>query len=168
MKVIYPGSFDPVTNGHLDIIKRCSNKFDDVIIAVLNNIHKKGLFSVQERITLLEETTKEFANVEIDSFSGLLVDYAKQKNCLTIIKGIRAVSDFEYEMMMALANRKIYEDIETLLMASKGEYIYLSSSLVKEIAAYGGDIDCFVPKSVEKALVDKYKGVLNNGCFKAY
>ncbi len=157
MKVIYPGSFDPVTNGHLDIIERCSNQFDNVIIAVLNNIHKKGLFTVKERIMLLEETTKEFSNVEIDSFSGLLVDYAKQKNCSTIIKGIRAVSDFEYEMMMALANRKIYEGIETLLMASKGEYIYLSSSLVKEIAGYGGDIDCFVPKNVAEALVDKYK-----------
>lgn len=158
MKVIYPGSFDPVTYGHLDIIKRCSNKFDEVIIAVLNNIHKKGFFTVKERIALLKETTEGFENVEVDSFSGLLTDYAKEKNISTIIKGVRAVSDFEYEMQMALANRKIYEDFETLLLASKGEYIYLSSSLVKEIAAYGGDISCFVPKVVEEALVDKYKG----------
>ncbi|MDR7869905.1 MAG: pantetheine-phosphate adenylyltransferase [Tissierellaceae bacterium] len=158
MKAIYPGSFDPVTYGHLDIIKRCASRFDTVIIAVLNNKSKKGLFSVEERIELLKETTKEFPNIEIDSFSGLLTDYARQKGCSTIIRGLRAVSDFEYEMQMALVNRKIYRDMETLFLVSKGEYAYLSSSIVKEIASYGGDITCFVPKIVEEELINKYKG----------
>ena len=160
MKVVYPGSFDPVTYGHLDIIGRCSDKFDHVIIAVLNNVSKKGLFSVEERIALLKETTKEFPNVEIDSFSGLLTEYAKQKNCSTMIRGLRAVSDFEYEMQMALVNRKTYNQMETLFMVPSAEHVYLSSSIVKEIAYYGGEVSCFVPKIVENALVDKYKGGL--------
>lgn len=160
MKVIYPGSFDPVTYGHLDIIKRCSNKFDTVVIAVLNNISKKSLFSVEERIALLKETTKHFSNIEIDTFSGLLTDYAKQKGCSTIVRGLRAVSDFEYEMQMALVNRKTYDDMETLFMVSSAEHVYLSSSIVKEISSYGGEVTCFVPKVVEDALINKYKGGL--------
>ena len=158
MKVIYPGSFDPVTYGHLDIIKRCVNRFDTVIIAVLNNKSKKSLFTVEERISLLQDTTKDYPNIEIDFFSGLLTEYAKEKGCSTIIRGLRAVSDFEYEMQMALVNRKTYRNMETLFMVSKGEYVYLSSSIVKEIAFYGGDIACFVPKVVQEALVNKYKG----------
>ena len=157
---IYPGSFDPVTFGHLDIIKRCSKKFDTVVIAVLNNMSKKSLFTVEERISLLKETTKDFLNVEIDTFSGLLTDYAKAKGCSTMIRGLRAVSDFEYEMQMALVNRKIYDEMETLFMVSSGEHVYLSSSIVKEISSYGGEIKSFVPKVVEDALINKYKGGL--------
>jgi|SRR5690625_1209313 len=158
MKVIYPGSFDPVTYGHLDIIERCANKFDHVIIAVLNNVSKKSTFSIDERIRLLEETTKHLDNIEVDSFSGLLADYAEKKKCNTMIRGLRAVSDFEYEMQMALVNRKMNENIETLFMVSSSEYVYLSSSIVKEIASYGGNISCFVPKVVEEALRDTLEG----------
>ncbi len=160
MKVIYPGSFDPVTYGHLDIIKRCSKKFDYVIIAVLNNTSKKGFFNIEERIRLLKETTKEFDNIEIDSFYGLLADYAKEKKCSTMIRGLRAVSDYEYEMQMALVNRKLDPDIETLFMVSSSEYVYLSSSIVKEVALHGGKIDSFVPKVVEKSLKNKIRGDL--------
>lgn len=158
MKVIYPGSFDPVTNGHLDIIKRCSKKFDHVIIGVLNNNSKQGLFSIEERINLLKETTKDLHNIEIDSFSGLLTEFAKKKECSTMIRGLRAVSDFEYEMQMALVNKKIYDDIETLFMVSSSQYVYLSSSIVKEIASFGGNISCFVPKVVEDSINMKLKG----------
>ncbi len=160
MKVIYPGSFDPVTYGHLDIIKRCSKKFEHVIIAVLNNISKKSFFNVEERIELLKETTKEFDNVEIDSFSGLLANYAKQKKCNTMIRGLRAVSDYEYEMQMALVNRRLDPEIETLFMVPSTEFVYLSSSIVKEIAIHGGSIDSFVPKTVEDKLKNKIKGGL--------
>lgn len=158
MKVIYPGSFDPVTYGHLDIIERCAKKFDHVIVSVLSNSSKRGLFSIEERLELLRETTKEYPNVEIDSFSGLLIDYAEKKNCRTMIRGLRAVSDFEYEMQMALVNRKLHEDIETLFMVSKGEHVYLSSSIVREIASYNGDVSCFVPEVVKQALEKKYRG----------
>lgn len=158
MKVIYPGSFDPVTFGHLDIIERCSQKFGHVIVAVLNNSSKNGTFSIEERIELLKETTKHLDNVEIDAFSGLLAEYVEKKECDILIRGLRAVSDFEYEMQMALVNRKMNRDIETLFMVSRGEHVYLSSSIVREIASYGGNVSCFVPKPVERALKDKFKG----------
>lgn len=158
MKVIYPGSFDPVTNGHLDIIKRCSQKFECVIIGVLNNNSKNGLFSIEERLHLLRETTKDLHNVEVDSFSGLLTEFAKKKKCNTMIRGLRAVSDFEYEMQMALVNKKIYDDIETLFMVSSSQHVYLSSSIVKEIATFGGNISCFVPEIVEESINKKLKG----------
>ena len=157
MKVIYPGSFDPVTFGHLDIIERCSQKFGHVIVAVLNNSSKNGTFSIEERIELLKETTKHLDNVEIDAFSGLLAEYVEKKECDILIRGLRAVSDFEYEMQMALVNRKMNRDIETLFMVSRGEHVYLSSSIVREIASYGGNVSCFVPKPVERALKDKFK-----------
>ncbi len=160
MKVIYPGSFDPVTFGHLDIIERCSKKFDKVIIAVLNNTSKEPTFSTEERLYLLNETTKHLKNLEIDTFNGLLTDYALEKKCSTLIRGLRAVSDFEYEMQMALVNRKIGNDIETLFMVPRSEYVYLSSSIVKEIASFNGNISCFVPKVVEDALMNKVKGGL--------
>ncbi len=159
MKVIYPGSFDPVTYGHLDIIQRCSEKFEHVIIGVLNNSSKKGLFTVEERIELLKETTKGLDNIEIDSFSGLLADYVKEKKCSIVIRGLRAVSDYEYEMQMALVNRKLDENIETLFMVSRSEYVYLSSSIVKEVATHGGNISSFVPEFVEKKLKNKIRGV---------
>ncbi|HEY4543662.1 MAG TPA: pantetheine-phosphate adenylyltransferase [Tissierellaceae bacterium] len=157
MEVIYPGSFDPVTYGHLDIIERCAKKFDNVVVAVLNNNSKKGTFTIEERLELLRETTKKYPNVEIDSFSGLLTDYAKHRDCTTLIRGLRAISDFEYEMQMALVNRKMNDDLETLFMISRGEHVYLSSSIVREIAYYGGNVSCFVPKVVEEALIEKYR-----------
>lgn len=158
MKVIYPGSFDPVTYGHLDIIERAAKSFDTVIVAVLNNTSKKSLFTLEEKISLLKETTKDLPNVEIDYFSGLLSDYAKQKKCNNMIRGLRAISDFEYEMQMASVNKKINNDIETYFMVSSNQYAYLSSSIVKEVAVFGGSISCFVPNVVEKALKDKFKG----------
>ncbi|WP_422485173.1 pantetheine-phosphate adenylyltransferase [Gudongella sp. DL1XJH-153] len=158
MRVIYPGSFDPVTNGHLDIIQRCSDRFDQVIISVLDNKRKSSVFTVDERIKLLEESTKELHNIEIDSFTGLLTDYAKKKGCSTIIRGLRAVSDFEYEMQLALINRKTYPDLETLFMVSSTGVSFLSSSLVREIASFNGEISCFVPEVVEDALKEKFKG----------
>lgn len=158
MRVIYPGSFDPVTNGHLDIIRRCSEKFDKVIISVLINTRKESVFNVQERIELLNEATEDLSNIEIDSFSGLLFEYAKQKKCSTIIRGLRAVSDYEYEMQLALVNRKLHPKLETLFMVASTEVSFLSSSLVKEIASFNGEVSCFVPKVVEEALKEKFKG----------
>ncbi len=158
MVVIYPGSFDPVTYGHLDIIDRCSKKFDKIIVSVLNNQSKKSMFTIEERVELLEKVLEEYDNVEVDTFSGLLVDYAREKNCTTMIRGLRAVSDFEYEMQMALVNKKLDEDIETFFMVSRGKYAYLSSSIVKEIAMFDGNVSCFVPEIVELALKEKIKG----------
>lgn len=160
MKAVYPGSFDPVTNGHLDIIERASKKVDHLIVAVLNNPSKKSTFSLEERIYLLEEVTKRFPNVEVDHFSGLLTDYAVTKDCTTMIRGLRAVSDFEYEMQMALVNKKINHKIETFFMVSSSEYAYLSSSIVREVAMLGGNVSCFVPKIIEEALKSKFKGGL--------
>lgn len=158
MRVIYPGSFDPLTNGHLDIIQRCTERFDSVIIAVLNNTKKASVFTVEERIELIKEAVKDYDNVEIDSFSGLLTEYAKKKKCTTIIRGLRAVSDFEYEMQLALVNRKTYPDLETLFLVSSTGVSFLSSSIVKEVAAFNGEISCFVPVNVEMALKEKFKG----------
>ncbi|MBC8588619.1 pantetheine-phosphate adenylyltransferase [Paratissierella segnis] len=158
MNVIYPGSFDPITYGHLDIIKRCSSKFDKVIVGVLSNSSKKVIFTIDERVELIRKCTKELKNVEVDSFSGLLIDFAKQKNCPNIVRGLRAVSDFEYEMQMALVNRKLYPELETYFMVSGNQYSFLSSSIVKEIAMLNGNISCFVPKVVEEKLVNKIRG----------
>ncbi len=142
---LYPGSFDPCTNGHLDIIKRASAVFDKVIVAVLCNSSKNPLFSAQERVELIEKATKNIENIEIISFSGLLVDCMKEHGANIVIKGLRAVSDFEYEFQMALINRKLCEDFETLLMPASTEYMFLSSSIVKEIASYDGDLTGLVP-----------------------
>lgn len=161
MKAVYPGSFDPVTLGHLDIIERASKKVDKLIVAVLNNPSKKNTFTLEERIELLKTVTKHIPNVEIDSFAGLLTDYAVAKNCTTMIRGLRAVSDFEYEMQMALVNKKINNKIETFFMVSSSEYAYLSSSIVREVAMLGGNISCFVPKEVEDALKIKFRGGLD-------
>ena len=157
MKVVYPGSYDPITNGHLDIIERCSKQFEHVIVAVLNNPSKDSVFTIEERMFFLKQTTSHLNNVEIDNFSGLLSEYVIKKNCTTTVRGLRAVSDYEYEMQMALVNKKINKDLETLFMVSSTEFVYLSSSIVKEIAKLGGDISCFVPPVVEKALKNKNK-----------
>lgn len=157
MTVIYPGSFDPITNGHLDIIKRCSEKFDKVIVSILNNTSKETMFTVEERAHLLKEVVKDFNNVEVDTFSGLLIDYADEKGVTTMVRGLRAISDFEYEMQMALVNRKLNPDIETLFMVSSSEYAFLSSSIVKEIVTFGGDVSCLVPKVVQEALKEKIR-----------
>ncbi len=160
MNAIYPGSFDPLTYGHIDIIERCSEKFDQVTVAVLQNKHKVGLFTTQERLNLIQETTKHLKNVKVDYFSGLLIDYAKKIDTNIIVKGLRAVSDFEYEMQMALANKKLYPKLETFFMVSNMKYSFLSSSIVREVSELGGDVSSFVPKIVEEALKDKIKGGL--------
>ncbi|WDV47652.1 pantetheine-phosphate adenylyltransferase [Clostridiaceae bacterium M8S5] len=159
MIVVYPGSFDPITYGHLDIIKRCSKKFDKVIISILKNDAKKTLFNVQERVALIKEATKHLDNIEVDSFSGLLVDYVKQKNISLIVKGLRMVADFEYEMQMAMINKRLNKEVETVFLMSSSEYIFLSSSAVKQAARAGGDISGFVPPIVREAINQKIKGV---------
>ncbi|TCO78993.1 pantetheine-phosphate adenylyltransferase [Marinisporobacter balticus] len=154
---VCPGSFDPVTNGHLDIIKRTSKMMDKVIVAVLYNPSKNPLFSVEERITLLREVTKDIPNIEIDCFSGLLVDYVKEKRINAIVKGLRAVSDFEYEFQMALMNKKLNPEVETIFMMTSSEFSYLSSSIIKETFKFKGCIDGLVPDKVKKALEKKYE-----------
>jgi pantetheine-phosphate adenylyltransferase len=155
---VYPGSFDPVTYGHLDIIKRASQICDHLIVAVLNNTSKTSLFTLEERIALLKEVTKDLPNVEIDGFRDLLIRYMKSKNARVIIRAIRSVSDYEYELQLATLNRKLGEDVETLFMTSSPEYSYLSSSVVREIASFNGPVDELVPEVVEKALRQKFSG----------
>ena len=141
---IYPGSFDPVTLGHIDVIKRASKLFDHLIIGVLNNRAKTPLFSVEERVKMLEEVTKDIPNVEVQSFDGLLVDFMRQNHAKVIVRGLRAITDFEYELQLAQMNRVIAPEIDTLFLTTNLKYAYLSSSTVKEVAAYGGDISNFV------------------------
>lgn len=160
MRAIYPGSFDPVTYGHLDIIERAAEKVNHLVVAILENKSKTSFFTLEEKIQMLEEATKHIPNVEIDSFQGLLVDYTVKKDCYTMIRGLRAVSDFEYEMQMALVNKKLSDKIETFFMVSSNEHAYLSSSIVREVASFGGDISCFVPKFVEEAMKKKIQGGL--------
>lgn len=146
--VVYPGSFDPCTNGHLDVIARAAKLFDHVIVAVLVNNSKFPLFTVEERVELLKIATSEYSNVEIRSFSGLLVDFMKQVDSTVIIKGIRALSDFEFEFQMALTNHALYPDVDTLLIPTSQDYMFLSSSIVKEIAKYGGPLEGLVPEAL--------------------
>ncbi|MBU9720465.1 MULTISPECIES: pantetheine-phosphate adenylyltransferase [Bacillaceae] len=153
---VCPGSFDPVTLGHLDIITRGAKVFDKVIVAVLNNRNKSPLFTVEERLDLLRQTTSDLKNVEVDSFDGLLIDYVKNKNANAIIKGLRAVSDFEYELQMASINRNLNEDVETFFMMTNNKYSYLSSSIVKEVAKYHAPVSDLVPGIVEEALKKKF------------
>lgn len=149
MKIaVYPGSFDPCTNGHLDIITRASGIFDKIIVAVLENSDKIPLFSAEERVDMIRGLTAEIDNVSVTSFSGLLVDFMKEVGADVVIRGLRAVSDFEYEFQMALTNRKLFSDFETLFLPSSTEYMFLSSSIVKEVAGYGGNLDGLVPVSV--------------------
>ncbi|HLW99591.1 MAG TPA: pantetheine-phosphate adenylyltransferase [Candidatus Acidoferrales bacterium] len=149
---IYPGSFDPVTNGHLDLIERGTKIFDRLVVAVLRNLDKEPLFPTQERVDMLREVTRQWANVEVDVFDGLLVDYARKRNAQVILRGIRAFSDYEYELQMALMNRRLESNIETVFMMPAEKYSYLSSRLVREIAHLGGDIKGLVPPVVEQRL----------------
>ena len=154
---ICPGSFDPVTNGHLDVIARANKNFDRLIVTVMTNSGKNPMFSVEERVSMLERCCKEFENVEISAYSGLLVDYAKVVGAQSIVKGLRAVSDFEYEYQMAMINRKLCPEIETIFLISSEQYSYLSSSIVKEVARYNGNISDLVPAFVEAEVKLKLK-----------
>ena len=152
---ICPGSFDPVTNGHLDLIERAAKIFDKLIVSVLRNQEKEPLFNLDERLEMLREVTQRFPNVEIDSFAGLLMEYARQKQARVILRGIRAVSDYEYELQMALMNRKLEPQVETVFMLPGEAYSYLSSRLVREVARLGGSLKGLVPAIVEERLRDK-------------
>jgi pantetheine-phosphate adenylyltransferase len=154
--VVYPGSFDPLTNGHLDVVQRAAKLFDRVIMAVARNEGKQPTFTLQERVTLVGQSVAHLPNVKADAFDGLLVDYVKGQGAQAIIRGLRAVSDFEFEFQLALMNRKLSEDIETIFMMPKDTYTFLSSRIVKEIARHGGDISAFVPDCVQAALRQKF------------
>jgi len=153
---IYPGSFDPVTNGHLDIIERGLNLFDKIIVAILTNPQKKFLFKLEERIEMLEDSLKGFAGVAIDTFDGLTVDFAARCQAQGILRGLRAMSDFEYEFQMALMNRRLNRDIQTIFLMTGLRWIYTSSSIIKEAAQFGGNIEGMVPPLVEKKIREKY------------
>ena len=154
---VYPGSFDPCTNGHLDIITRASKLFDKVVVAVLVNSSKTPLFSAEERVAMIKKVTSDLDNVEVVSFSGLLVDFIKEHNADIVLKGLRAVSDFEYEFQMALTNKKLSDSFETLFLPTSAEYMFLSSSVVKEIARYEGNLDGLVPKELSEVIIERCK-----------
>lgn len=157
--VIYPGSFDPITNGHLDIIERAVNLFDKVIISVVHNAEKgQPLFSIEERKGMVLESVSSFQNIEVDSFEGLMVDHANKYKAVAAIRGLRALSDFEFEFKMALMNRSLNDDISTLFLMPHAKYTHLSSSMVKEAASLGGSVSEYVPAHVDKALKKKYAG----------
>ncbi len=147
-KAVCPGSFDPITNGHLDIIERTSRLFDDVTVLVVINPEKKPAFTPQERMDMISRVTSHLDNVHVDCYYGLLVDYIKEKNITTIVKGLRVMTDFEYELQMAMTNRTLYPEAETLFLTAKQKNMYLSSSLVKQVAAFKGDISSFIPMSI--------------------
>ena len=154
---VYPGSFDPITNGHLDIIKRAANIVDHLTVAVLNNNVKTPLFSVEERVNILKEVTKDIPNVSVESFQGLLIDYAKEKDIHVSVRGLRAITDFEYELQIAQTNSKLSNgELDTIFLTTSLEYSYLSSSSVKEIASFNGDITPLVPEYVAKLVYEKY------------
>jgi pantetheine-phosphate adenylyltransferase len=152
---VYPGSFDPITEGHLDIIRRASKTFDELVVLVLINPDKKGLFDIEEREALIQKVTKNIANVKVEAFHGLLVNYMKDRELNIIVKGLRAVTDFEYEFQMALMNRKLSPTIETVFMMTSAQYSYLSSSSVKQVAKFGGDLNDLVPREIINDVVNK-------------
>lgn len=154
---VYPGSFDPITNGHLDIIERASKIFDKVVVGVLNNKNKKPKFTSEERVMLIKRVTKHLPNVETASFDGLLVDFAREHSASVIIKGLRTVNDFEYEFQMALLNKTLDNDCETMFMMTNSKYSYISSSMVNELAGYNGDLAGLVPTDIIHYIKDKYK-----------
>ena len=155
-RAIYPGSFDPVTFGPLDLIERSAKIFDEVIIGVLNNSAKNALFTVEERVAMIEDLVRQYPNVTVDSFDGLLVDYAKKKEAAVIIRGLRAVTDFEYEIQIAQTNNVEYPELETIFLTTGLHYSYLSSTIVREFASYGGDISRFVPAEIIPLIQAKY------------
>lgn len=156
-RAIYPGSFDPITFGHMDIIERSAKMFDEIIVAVLNNSQKNSLFSVDERVTIIKDLTKNFTNVKVMSFEGLLVDFADQVDANIIIRGLRAVTDFEYEIQIAQTNHVENPKLDTVFLTTSLNYSYLSSSVVREFASYGGDISKFVPEEIIPLILEKYK-----------
>ena len=156
-RAMYPGSFDPVTLGHLDIVKRSAAIFDEVVIAVLSHSAKTPLFSVEERVKMIVEATRDIPNVSVETFSGLTIEFAKQRDIHVMIRGLRAVTDFEYELQIAQSNRKMADEIDTLFLTTSLEYAYLSSSIVKEYAKYGMDVSNLVPLVVVDALREKYE-----------
>ncbi|MCI8665377.1 MAG: pantetheine-phosphate adenylyltransferase [Dorea sp.] len=157
LRAIYPGSFDPVTFGHIDIIRRSSRLVDELIVGVLNNNAKSPLFSVEERVRMLKEVTSDIPNIRILPFGGLLVDFAREVEAGMVIRGLRAITDFEYELQMAQTNHKMEPDLETAFLTTNLEYSYLSSTTVKEVAAFGGDISQFVPEPVADRITEKMK-----------
>lgn len=157
IRAVYPGSFDPVTNGHLDIIQRAASIFDSVVVTVMENPRKQPMFTLQERLEMLQATTEGMANVQVDCYRGLLIDYVEQKEAQVIIKGLRAISDFEFEFQMALINRKLNGNVETMFMMTSSRYSYLSSSIVKEVAGYGGNVEGLVPECVYQKIIERHK-----------
>lgn len=156
---IYPGTFDPITNGHLDLVARALSIFDEIIIGVAPSQRKHPLFTLEERLELIRESIKDYKGVRTEAFSGLLVEYAKSKGGVAIIRGLRAVSDFEYELQIALMNRRLDMDIETVFMMPSEEFSFLTSTIVKEVASFGGSVKGLVPEVVERALRDKFRVV---------
>ncbi|MCK4307566.1 pantetheine-phosphate adenylyltransferase [candidate division WOR-3 bacterium] len=154
--VVYAGTFDPITNGHLDIMKRAVKLFKKLVILVVAHTEKSPLFSLEERMKFIQEATKECKGIEIDSFDGLLMDYMKKKGANIVIRGLRAVSDFDYEFQLAQLNRKLYSEVETVFVMPSEEHFFLSSSMLKEIASYRGDVSLFVPKIVSEALKERF------------
>ena len=165
-RVIYPGTFDPVTNGHIDVIKRAMDLFDDVVVTVAKNPSKSQLFSVEERLTMLRECLSQFENVHVDSFDGLIVDHAKCVGAIGIIRGLRAISDFEYEFQMALMNRKLDENLRTIFLMPNEKYTYLNSTIIRNLSQFDGDVSDFVPPIVVKMLKEKTRINEKNGISK--
>ena len=160
MKIaVYPGSFDPATYGHLDVIKRASVSFDKVIVGVLNNSSKSPLFSVKERVNILEAATRDIPNVEVKAFEGLSVNFARENHAQVIVRGLRAVTDFEYELQMAQTNRVLAPDVDTVFLTTSLEYAYLSSTIMKEVARFDGDLSEFAPKEITDAVVEKFRSM---------
>ena len=156
-KAIYTGSFDPVTLGHMDIIRRAADTFDELVVGVLNNKEKKPLFSVEERVKILAKATKDIPNVEVKAFEGLSVNFAREHHAQVIVRGLRAVTDFEYELQMAQTNRVLAPDVDTVFLTTSLEYAYLSSTIMKEVANFGGDLSKFAPREITEAVEEKLK-----------
>lgn len=156
-RAIFPGSFDPVTLGHVDLIRRAAKTVDELIVAVLVNHAKNPLFSIDERVSMIEEITRDIPNIKVKSFEGLLVDFAKAEQADLIVRGLRVVTDFEYELQLAQCNRIVNKEVDTIFLMTKPEYACISSSAVREIASYGGDISAFVPASVVPRVIEKYQ-----------
>jgi pantetheine-phosphate adenylyltransferase len=157
VKAIYPGTFDPPTNGHLDLIARGSKLFEDLTVAILNNPVKNPLFTVEERVEMLKESTKQLGNVSVATFEGLMVDFARQQGATAVLRGIRAITDYEYEFQMALMNRRLAPEIETVFLQPAGRYSFVSSRLVKEVVSFGGKVDGLVPSNVAKRLMGRMR-----------